>query len=142
MSDSPPSGQDEQIPLAQPAKPQQPARPPMIRHIGKDTPPADALETDEAGLIRAIGSSSAIEAAKKRDALEATLKRPMNLTGTGATRVRTFTSNLTEASIGHMDEVINRWLDASKAEVKFCSTTVGNFEGKHAEPKLIVTLWY
>jgi hypothetical protein len=41
-----------------------------------------------------------------------------------------------------MEEQINDWLDNNEVEVKFVSQTVGVWEGKKAEPHIIVTLWY
>lgn len=38
---------------------------------------------------------------------------------------------------------INEWLDANdKIVVKFATTTIGPFEGKHTEPNLIITAFY
>jgi len=70
-------------------------------------------------------------------------QRSLNLTGQGATRVRTFHTKLTDAAMSYLAGLINEWLDASPdVEVKFASTTVGVVEGKRSEPHLIITVWY
>jgi len=139
-----PPGAGRDLPEPIPLHPEQSAQAaPRIQHSqpasipveGGDQPPPQSL-------IRTIGSGSAVEATHDREALERQLQRPMNLTGAGATRCRTFCCKLTDAAIAHMDAQITQWLDASKAEVKFCSSTVGRFEGKHPENKLLVTVWY
>ena len=64
-------------------------------------------------------------------------------TGTGARRVRTFHSKLSEGAVNHLDEQINAWLESHpEIEIKFANTTVGVWEAKHAEPNLIVTVFY
>jgi len=69
-------------------------------------------------------------------------KRPLNLTGTGATRCRIFNAKITVAAMDHMTEQINEWLDANEIEVKCVNQVVGTLEGKTAEPNVIVTVWY
>ena len=143
MSQQPPGGGhdgDEPIPL----HPEAPSRPaPRIQHSQRDAIPVEGLDEPAAGsLIRTIGSGSAVSASHDRDTVEAQLKRPMITPGTGATRCRTFTCKLTDAAIVHMDGQIAQWLDGTTAEVKFSTTTVGRFEGKTPENRLIVTLWY
>ena len=87
--------------------------------------------------IQAFGSAAAA-AQKARKAF----KRPVNLNGAGATRVRVFNSKVTLAAIDHMAEVINEWLDGNQLEVKYVNMVVGTMEGKTAEANLIVTVWY
>jgi len=71
------------------------------------------------------------------------LKRPLNATGRGATRVRTFHTKLNHAALAFLDNQVNEWIDAhDDVEVKFCSSTIGVVEGKKAEPHLIITVWY
>jgi len=74
----------------------------------------------------------------------ANYKRSLNTTGEGATRVRTFHSRLSENAIANLDQQINTWLDSRPGvEVKFATTVIGAWEaGQHAEPNLIVTLFY
>jgi hypothetical protein len=64
-------------------------------------------------------------------------------TGTGARRIRTFHAKLNEGAVRHMDEQINKWLaQHPQIEIKFAQTVVGVWEAKHAEPNLIVTIFY
>ncbi len=70
-------------------------------------------------------------------------KRPLNQTGQGATRVRTFHAKLSDGAIHHLDYQVNLWLEQNpEVEIKFANTTVGIWEGKHAEPTLILTVFY
>ena len=70
-------------------------------------------------------------------------RRPLNVTGKGATRVRTFHAKLSDGAIARMDQQINAWLDTQPdVEVKFASTAVGVWEGQHAEPSLVLTIFY
>lgn len=70
-------------------------------------------------------------------------KRPLNQTGQGATRTRTFHTRLSHKAMMFLDEQINEWVDQHPdIEIKFTNTTVGMVEGKKTEPHLIVTVWY
>lgn len=61
----------------------------------------------------------------------------------GATRCRTFHCKLSEAAVEFMNHQINEWLDHNeKIVIKFSNSSIGNFEGKHTEPNLIVTVFY
>jgi len=61
----------------------------------------------------------------------------------GATRCRTFHCKLTDASFQHLNDQINEWVDQrDDIEIKFAVNTVGVVEGKHADPHLIVTIFY
>ncbi len=72
-----------------------------------------------------------------------TFQRPLNPAGRGATRARTFHCRLSEGAMHHLDQQVNAWLDHNTdVEVKFATTTVGVWEGKHAEPNLILTVFY
>lgn len=72
-----------------------------------------------------------------------TWKRPTHANGTGAVRVRTFHGKLSEQGMDYMDTQINEWLDAHPdVEVKFVTSTVGQFEGKIREPALVLNVWY
>lgn len=73
---------------------------------------------------------------------EAKWKRKTNLTGTGATHVKTFHCRLAEESVEYLDRQVNEWLDAHpEYEVKFVTSTVGDWTGKLKEPQLIVQVW-
>ena len=70
-------------------------------------------------------------------------KRSADPKGLGATRCRTFHSKLNDGSIEYMTNLINEWLDGNpNITVKFATTTIGPFEGKHVEQNLIITLFY
>ena len=74
---------------------------------------------------------------------ETKYKRPLQPNQLGASRCRTFHSKLTESAIDYMTNQINEWLDANEDIVlKFSTSTIGNFEGKHTEPNLLLTVYY
>ena len=108
------------------------------------------LEGDEAEAVPLSanapeGASSKIQAfgaAAFRVESKEEFKRPVNLTGTGATRVKLFNSKITVAAIDHMVTQINEWLDGNQVEVKSVNQVIGTMEGKKPEPNLIITLWY
>jgi hypothetical protein len=71
------------------------------------------------------------------------LKRHVSGANEPPTRCRTFHSKLTPAALGHMDDLINEWLDAHpEIFMKHVATTVGPFEAKHVEQHLIVSIFY
>jgi hypothetical protein len=81
----------------------------------------------------------------KRDARDdSQYKRPLNQTGTGATRCRLFHSKLSDGAVTFMADTINEWLDDHPdIFVKHITSTIGMFEGKvHQEPNLILTVFY
>lgn len=68
--------------------------------------------------------------------------RTPNVTGSGAIHVKTFHGKLTEDALVYMDRQINEWLDAHpEYEVKFISTSIGEFTGKIKEPNIICQVW-
>jgi hypothetical protein len=74
---------------------------------------------------------------------QAQYKRPLNKTGQGACRVKTFHAKLGEKSIEYLDEQINDWLERHpEVEVKFSTMTMGLFEAKRPENHLIISVWY
>ncbi|MBS0192169.1 MAG: hypothetical protein U0573_06030 [Phycisphaerales bacterium] len=69
-------------------------------------------------------------------------QRKTNKTGVGATHVKTFHAKLTGESLEFLDKQINDWLDAHPDhEVKFSTSTVGEWTGKLKEPNVIVQVW-
>lgn len=61
----------------------------------------------------------------------------------GATRIRTFHCRLSDGAIEFMQGQINEWLDANEnIVVKFVTSNIGLFEGKHTEPNLILQVFY
>ncbi|MGD8453410.1 MAG: hypothetical protein PVJ57_16480 [Phycisphaerae bacterium] len=75
---------------------------------------------------------------------EAKFRRPLLADSPHATRCRTFHCKLNDASITHMNEVINEWVDSHPdIEIRFASNCVGTVEGKSSsEPNLFVTVFY
>lgn len=70
-------------------------------------------------------------------------KRALQPTNPAATRCRTFHCRLSEGSIEFMTNQVNEWVDNhDDVTIKFVSSTIGPFEGKHTEPNLILTLFY
>jgi hypothetical protein len=69
-------------------------------------------------------------------------RRPLNLTGNGATRCRVFHSKISDASLKVLEQQINEWADSEELEIKQVSQTIGTLQGKSAEENLIVTVWY
>lgn len=68
--------------------------------------------------------------------------RTPNTTGTGAIHMRSFHCKLNGDSLENLDKQINEWLDAHpQYEVKFVTTSVGDWTGKLKEPALIVQVW-
>lgn len=60
-----------------------------------------------------------------------------------ATRCRTFHCKLSDAAFAHLDEQINDWADSNgEVEIKFATSSIGTIEGKHADPHLIVNVFY
>ena len=102
------------------------------------------IEAEESGRtptqIRAFGRGARAAAAELRH--EEILKRPLNVTGQGATRTRTFHSKLNDAALALLDQAINEWIDSGGIEVKCVSSCIGVFEGKKPEPHLILTVCY
>lgn len=74
---------------------------------------------------------------------ESKFKRKLDSQNPGATRCRTFHAKLTEGALDFMTQQINGWLDDNPhIVVKFASSTIGQFEGKHVDPNLILTVFY
>ena len=101
--------------------------------------PLTLIDDDETGSgaskIQAIGQGALHAAATQ-------FKRPLNITGTGATRCRIFHSKISPVPMEYLEKLINEWIDNSDIEVKFVHQAVGMLEGKRAEPALIVSVWY
>jgi len=74
---------------------------------------------------------------------DSTYRRPLVPGSSGATRCRSFHSKLADSALRFLNTQINEWLDADDSIViKSSSSTIGTFEGKHAEPHLILTVFY
>ena len=101
-----------------------------IRH---NTPPAAlepmAIEESSAGSVEGSSRIRTFESdSKLSSGSEMEFKRPMNTTGTGATRVRTFHAKLNDGAFHFLDNQINEWLDAhSDIEVKSSNPLLPSF---------------
>ncbi len=112
---------------------------PQPAQVEQDIPKKEETKIEGLEKIRSFGKGAGLSLVKD----ESSYKRPLNKSGTGATRVRTFHTKMSDNAMHYLDGLINEWLDAhEEVEVKFSNTTVGVVEGKKAEPHLIVTLWY
>jgi hypothetical protein len=70
-------------------------------------------------------------------------RRPLLKDSPCATRCRTFHCKMTDASFKNLNEQINEWIDASdEIEIKFAVSNIGVVEGKHADPHLVITVFY
>ena len=102
----------------------------------------DHVEVDTSQSSR-IHSASAATLGVSRGWDDSKYTRTVDPASIAATRCRTFHSKLTEAALEFMDDQINDWLDKhDHVHVKFATSTIGIFEGKHAEPNLILTMFY
>ena len=71
------------------------------------------------------------------------LTRQVGGSAQGATRCRTFHSKLNANALQFMNRQINEWVDKNEnMAIKFATSTIGTFEGKHAEPNLLLTIFY
>lgn len=69
-------------------------------------------------------------------------QRPASNAGTGATHVKSFHCKIHDEGLKHLDEQINEWLDQHpEFDVKFVTTTVGDWKAKSIEPAVIVQVW-
>ena len=101
-------------------------------------PPAARSGT---GLSPAGSSMASTGAPIARE--ERRFSRPLNKTGAGATRCKTFHSKLSDDAVRHLDDLVNEWLEKNPdIEIKFATSTVGLWTGKHAEPNLILNVFY
>lgn len=90
---------------------------------------------DDASKIKRIGQVT--QNTRKSD-----FHRPLHLNGTGATRMRLFSSKLSTPSLAAMERQINEWLDAENVEVKAVSSEIGVMQDKIKEENIILCLWY
>ncbi len=94
------------------------------------------------GAAPLVEGSRKIRTFEKQGGHQTEWARLPNATGVGAIHVRTFHSKLNSDSLAFMDQTINEWLDSHpEYEVKFVSTTIGEFTGKVREPALICQVW-
>ena len=74
---------------------------------------------------------------------ETQFKRALQPNSVAATRCRTFHCRLSEGAIEFLSNQINEWVDQHEdLTIKFVSSTIGLFEGKHTEQNLILSVFY
>lgn len=74
---------------------------------------------------------------------ESKLRRPLDPLAATATRCRTFHCKLADFAFANLNDQINEWADNNDSvRIKFVSSCIGVVEGKHADPHLIVTVFY
>lgn len=115
---------------------------PIVLEEEEDDAPvaAEATSARSSTRIQAFGGSSVGAASGWNDGQ---YKRPLDPKSPGASRCRTFHTKLNDAAVAFMNTNINEWLDANPdITIKFATSTIGVFEGKHADPNLIVTVFY
>ncbi len=95
--------------------------------------------TDRPASIRAFASGVQTGSTAFREQY----RRGLLSGSANATRCRTFHTKLNDASFAHMNQQINEWVDSNEdIEIKFATSVIGVVEGKHADPHLIVTVFY
>ena len=108
--------------------------------IALDTPAHEGAVRKSETLVHAA-SAATLGAGEEWD--DATFKRRLDPRNPCATRCRTFHSKISEAAVNFMNSQINEWLDSSEdITIKFATSTIGAFEGKHIEQNLIITVFY
>jgi hypothetical protein len=147
-----------QIPTSRPTNPPvnvaapQPTTPrPMISHV----PPLGSASGSHAATAAPSGGEAIPVEAPASSKIRAfaqsmgaghhqeAWKRPTNITGNGATHVRSFHCRLATEGLEYLDKQINEWLDSHPDyEVKNVTISVGEWAGKLGkEPNLIVQVW-
>jgi hypothetical protein len=107
--------------------------------LADDAPDAESSAKGES-QIRALGSETQVGGAAFD---EAGLHRDLNPASPVATRCRTFHAKLNEGAVAFMNRQINEWTDENPGvSIKFATSTIGVFEGKKADPHLILTVFY
>jgi hypothetical protein len=110
--------------------------------VAQSPPAPPAPPTQAAPAPPASSKIRAFDQALGNRRHEDNWNRSPNVTGTGAIHVKSFHCKLTGDSLDFLDEQINEWLDAHpQYEVKFVTTSVGEWSGKAKEPNLIVNVW-
>jgi len=132
----------EEVPEKEPVRP---ATPPEKKDVTDEKitlePEDEVPPTSGMSKIRAFGLGGITGAKKDHDTSH--LRRRLIQSEQAATRCRTFHAKLSDASLAYLDNQINEWIDTEpEVSIKFATSCIGVVEGKHAEPHLIVTLFY
>jgi len=112
-----------------------------------DLAPIEIEDDDEGGPTVDMSSSrihTLTDAARGKGVRdESKFKRAPNPNGVGASRVRMFHCRISQGATDFLMNQMNEWLDEHEdITIKFATTTIGMFEGKHTEPNLIMTVFY
>jgi len=111
---------------------------------GEELETVAIIEDDESRSshhVRTISSDTLAGGAAAFD--DGHFKRPLNSEAFGATRCRTFHAKLNDGAVAYMNNQVNEWSDANTdVTIKYATSTIGVWEGKKADPHLIVTIFY
>ena len=102
-------------------------------------------EEEESGPVEMSSSRIHALTGASRQAMrgETKFQRDLQTEAQAATRCRTFHCRLSEGAVEFMNAQINEWVDQhDDITIKFVTSTIGQFEGKHTEPNLIMTVFY
>ncbi len=118
--------------------------PPVTRSAsgGSVAPSAGAIEAAATAGVTMNSKIKAFSQSMGAGHHQEAWKRPTNVTGTGATHVRSFHCRMATEGLEFLDKQINEWLDAHPDyEVKNVTIAVGEWSGKIKEANLIVQVW-
>jgi len=107
----------------------------------EDTPEPLSAQTRITAFGGGGASGTAIGATSQWD--DSSFKRELQADAVGASRCRIFHSKLNDGAVSFMSQQINNWIDENpNIMIKTSHATIGIWEGKHADPNLILTLFY
>jgi hypothetical protein len=114
---------------------------PVLEEAGDEGP---VIEYDKkTTVIRAFGGASGGLREGAAAGEDGRFHRALLKNSPSATRCRAFHCKLADAALSHMCTQINEWADSDgDIEIKFATSCIGVVEGKHADPHLIVTVFY
>jgi hypothetical protein len=115
---------------------------PELASIAVDDEPASSEDLSSTAIHGFSGTDSLAGAGFTADD-ETKFRRRIDPRSPFGTRCRTFHSKLSDGAVSYMNEQVNEWADSNKdINIKFATSTIGIFEGKHADPHLILTVFY
>lgn len=115
----------------------------------QDVAPIELEGDDDADELKIDMSSSRIHGSTQatlgqgghRD--DSSFKRSLQPKAVGATRCRTFHCRISDGAVDFLNNQVNEWIDGhDDIVIKFATSTIGMFEGKHTEPNMILTVFY
>lgn len=103
----------------------------------------DEDEDDSAGTDMSSTRVHSLTGSTLGAGLQTQFKRALQPKSPYASRCRTFHCRLSDGAVDFMTNQVNEWLDENEdVSIKFATSTIGLFEGKHTEPNLILTVFY